>query len=754
LYYLALQGEARAVTTPDSPSAEPLPAAPAFAGKARDLEALRAAVVDAAAVGAGLWLSYLFVLFYLAIATGGVTHRDLLFENPVRLPFLNVDLPLRSFFALGPAIFLIAHAYVLLHFVLLAAKVGAFHAELQAQIADEDARVRLRRQLPSNIFVQVLAGPREVRTGIVGFLLRLIAQISLAAGPIALLMLFLLQFLPYHHEGIAWWQRIAVLLDLALLWALWPSIARGETTALGWRDLRRAPVAASAVASVASVLLVFTIATFPGEWLHANPLSAPFIPWGKDAQQSVRWLTPHELLIAGNIDLVARKPTSLWSNRLVLPNIDLSERAKFDAGAAVTEALSLRDRHLEGAVLIGARLRNVDFTAAKLEEAALDEADLRGAKFLCARSEAKVGGGSHGADSLGVRCAQLQRASLKNANLTAAFVQGAQLQHAQLYGAQLQGTAVELADLQGASLVQAELQHASFAHKDLNGASFDGAHLQGVSFIGAGLQGASFDGAQLQGASLADAALQGASFSAAQLQGASLDRAELHGAVIEFAQLQGASLQGAQLQGANLGMAQLQAADLDGTQLHGAFLSGAGLDGASLVSVSVWRTTPPPPSRMRVVALEIGPKSRCSGATCEWSTESYTAMRRGLEEHIPEGGLRDYALTRVAILDPATASPEGEAQIAEAWAGLAEASPSRDDYGNRLLGLLHQTGCERDGAPYVIRGLLRTIARRFPSDSQHPAALAAAFLDEASCPGAKGLSDEDKAALRAMAGRP
>jgi hypothetical protein len=59
---------------------------------------LRDAVVDAGSVGGGLWLSYLFVFFYLAIAAGGVTHRDLLFENPVKLPFLNIDLPLIGFF--------------------------------------------------------------------------------------------------------------------------------------------------------------------------------------------------------------------------------------------------------------------------------------------------------------------------------------------------------------------------------------------------------------------------------------------------------------------------------------------------------------------------------------------------------------------------------------------------------------------------------------------------------------------------------
>jgi hypothetical protein len=79
---------------------------------------------------------------------------------------------------------------VLLHFAMLAVKVGVFHAELRAQIADGDARERLRRQLPSNIFVQYLAGPHEVRTGIMGLMLRAIAIITLVIFPIALLVFF------------------------------------------------------------------------------------------------------------------------------------------------------------------------------------------------------------------------------------------------------------------------------------------------------------------------------------------------------------------------------------------------------------------------------------------------------------------------------------------------------------------------------------------------------------------------------------
>jgi hypothetical protein len=167
---------------------EPPPKGPAsapFAARAKDLGALRDAVVDAAGVGTGLWFSYLFVLFYFAIAAGAVNHRDLFLENPVKLPFLNVELPLKAFFVLGPLVFLIVHAYVLLHFVLLAGKIGAFQSELEAQIGRDSVKTEVRRQLPSNIFVQSLVGPRDVRTGLLGLLLKSILWISLIAGPIA-----------------------------------------------------------------------------------------------------------------------------------------------------------------------------------------------------------------------------------------------------------------------------------------------------------------------------------------------------------------------------------------------------------------------------------------------------------------------------------------------------------------------------------------------------------------------------------------
>ena len=84
-----------------------------------DLAPYRDAVNEAAGKSRGLWLGFIALLAYLFIAVGAVTHRDLLLENPVRLPVLNVDLPLLGFFGVAPVFFLINHFFLLLQLTYL-----------------------------------------------------------------------------------------------------------------------------------------------------------------------------------------------------------------------------------------------------------------------------------------------------------------------------------------------------------------------------------------------------------------------------------------------------------------------------------------------------------------------------------------------------------------------------------------------------------------------------------------------------------
>jgi hypothetical protein len=64
----------------------------------KDVAELQKALNDTAGKASVLWTTFITFQLYLAIAFGSVTHRDLFLEAPIKLPLLNVDLPLVGFF--------------------------------------------------------------------------------------------------------------------------------------------------------------------------------------------------------------------------------------------------------------------------------------------------------------------------------------------------------------------------------------------------------------------------------------------------------------------------------------------------------------------------------------------------------------------------------------------------------------------------------------------------------------------------------
>jgi uncharacterized protein YjbI with pentapeptide repeats len=624
-------GSLAAPATQATPPADPNP----IGKKATDLEGLRTAVVDAASVGTGLWFSFLFMLFYFALAVFGVTHRDLFFESPIKLPFLNVELSLIGFFWLGPLFILIVHAYVLLHVSMLAVKIDNFDAELKKdKIADDEAQA-LRHKLPSNIFVQCWAGPRELRAGFIGFLLWLIAGISLVAAPLMLLVFFELRSLPYHDEWVVWWHRVIIFFDLVLLWKLWPSIGSGK----------RLRVVLSGLASFATIVLVFCVVTFPGEWLYGFLRSIPV----------VRTL-PDWLVASDNIDRITGKPKRFFSNVLVLPDIDVIDHAKFDTEekiAAASESISLRGRRLEGAVLLNAHLRKADFTGARLNGAKLSFADLRNADFGCAESEQNVRDppptGSFPPLTSQMRCT----------NLEMAWLIGAHLEGATLSGANIRGARLDFAHLE-----RAKLECVQWAVKPDE--TPDCAQLQGAVLQDAHLENASLNGAHLEGANLA----------LAHLEGAWLTSAHLEGAWLAFANLQNACLIYADLEGAWLKFAHLMGAELDHTQLQGARLEDAWLDGALLGRVFAWRADV---RKARVNAggqgvSVIGPYTDRKSREGDWTTDSFAKLKQRIEDKVPKGVRLESALKLIANLDPAKPL-DGEEEMAKAWVDREKNAP-------------------------------------------------------------------------------
>jgi hypothetical protein len=239
-----------------------------------------------------------------------------------------------------------------------------------------------------------------------------------------------------------------------------------------------------------------------------------------------------------------------------------------------------------------------------------------------------------------------------------------------------------------------------------------------------------------------------------------LDSARLMGALLEGADLRGASLNNADLTGASLKGADLHGASLNHAQLQGALLDGAQLQGASLRGDYVWRTYPPSNATGAFVeAPEPGPKyspsyaySRDDNAKfdcrwhCDWSEASYTMLKSMLEDYVSAGWQRDLVLQRIAALEkPPYVTDEASAK---AWTDLAVSSLSTSSYFSALAKTLKEIGCAANGAPYVIGGLIRQLYNRFEGSPAQLGEVAAAFLDEKQCPGARGLSENGKAQLR------
>jgi uncharacterized protein YjbI with pentapeptide repeats len=461
------------------------------AAKADDLDAIKKAVEDAATVSGALWFSYLFVLFYFAIAAGAVTHADLFLENPVKLPFLGVDLPLLAFFFLAPILFVIVHAYILVHLVMLTDKAKRYHQALHQQIEDDAIRDGLRRQLPGNVFVQFLAGAPETREGPFGWILRAIGWTTLVIGPVLLLLLIQIQFLPFHNSFVTWTHRLALLADLLLIWWLWRRILSGREVD-GPRNWWTAMATFTAFGlSVGVCLFSVLTAYFPGELQEGRPTRLA---------RSESGFSLNELIFNSPIDDATRRRRLPFSNTLVLTSFNIYEGLKIDDPDKAKWhdfVFRARGRDLNGAIFDLALLPKIDFQGARLKGASLEGAQLQGSSLDNADLE----------DAL-LAQAQLQGASLDHANLRSAFFPFAQLQGASLYHAQLQGAHGDQAQLQGASLDFAELQGAQLTDEELQGASLDYAQIQGASLDNTQLQGASLAGAQLQGTSLGKAHLE------------------------------------------------------------------------------------------------------------------------------------------------------------------------------------------------------------------------------------------------------
>ena len=601
------------------------------------------------------WLIYIGLIAYLFITVAGVSHKDLLLDNDVVLPILQVRIELTRFFLFAPFVLVLLHLGLLAQLTHLARKTLEFAASIR-MLEPSDRRTHpLRLELDNFFFAQAIAGPERSR--IVGALLHGLSWLTIVALPVALLLYMQVAFLPYHDIAVTWAQRTALLADAAMLalagvflWQVDTSFFRAVARAGRHHPLGLAVTVLLLMWATAVSLFV---ATIPGESLDQGGGS---VRAGSEARGSFAPML--QSLADGALlgDVIVRN--------LHVTDADLGSGRDPASGPRL---LNLRNRDLRYARLDRSNLSHANLTGTNLDGASLVGADLRSVKANCADVGALIVTGDHGT----ARCASARAANFAKARLGDAKLAGVDLREARFDEARL-----------------------DFAH-------LGRAILSGASFTGTRLDGADLAGARLQGANLVRATLLGADLTGARLQMADLGGAALQGASLAFAGLEGASLRNAELDGANLQVARLADADLSGARLQASDLQGA----------AVWRTKPPGADGLALA--DIGQ------IALQPPTEDEIVTLGASLAQLDNGPLKARLAEGLARLsDSGQRAAWATSPEQQTWQSLTKGVESTDDYKGRLTEALARLMCRARFAEGAVAGGIarRAMAGSFKGD--------------------------------------
>jgi len=195
------------------------------------IEALLESVNSASQHVRNYYITFLLAGFYIAMIVWSTTDLMLLKDTPVKMPLLDVELPITGFYTFAPYFFLLLHFNLLLQFSLLADKVHRFD-RAAIELHDADSHRYYYTRLFAFAFTQTLSGRHHSR--LLHFLLTLMVWISAIWLPLGILIGLQVGFLAYHSEEILFLQRLAIMLDLLVLFVFWPIIRSPDGNWFGW----------------------------------------------------------------------------------------------------------------------------------------------------------------------------------------------------------------------------------------------------------------------------------------------------------------------------------------------------------------------------------------------------------------------------------------------------------------------------------------------------------------------------------------
>ncbi|HAH10003.1 MAG TPA: hypothetical protein DCL48_07875, partial [Alphaproteobacteria bacterium] len=525
-----------------------------------------------------LWIAFITVMLTFAVTTANVSHKMLLLQEGVKLPLVDLTIPLIGYAVVGPALLLIMHLYLLAMLIALARTVPAFDAALtglKTEVGEplsEAERDKLRSRLGNALFALLLVGPKREREGALGVLYAIIALTTVALAPIAVLFLFQLMFLPYQSDEITWWHRVAVWMDVAMVLMLWPSYRwyRGERfLRLPHFSLKTPGAAAKGVLIGPATLLVALLtlsASFPcdgiveyerydaddpvrgakkGEFrtdLYGKriPVAVELSTCSDGVNQTLRYSSRQVELLLGHLFGYSAQdepygPFKVWNffdNRLVLRKQVLVDQE------LVKQLKSARAREYE---------------RMKSRRSPVSVTSRNGTAVMAAEKNLSPSAAPEQTDAAGGRDSASERFSrdFEGRRLRAADFTETDLTMSDFRDADLTASKLDQTWLISARFDSAQLAYSDLYQTKMHGASFRGASLEGASLYGTEMHGANLNEANLNFTRITLAKLQGASMIASNLIRAQLNEVDMRlvnlDAIIGYSIFNNVALDGARV---------------------------------------------------------------------------------------------------------------------------------------------------------------------------------------------------------------
>ena len=556
----------------------------------------------------------IFILYILISVLGTSDLMLLLPEHMFKMPLINFDLDLISFYILAPIMLFLLHFNILFNYNMYLKKVDIHNNKFDMETIDPSVYG----------YAYTLAN-----SGIGGFLINLFLWIWIYIIPLIVLIFIYLRFADYHDHWITLFHLLIVFGDIIIIFL---SFYYNNI------HLKHQQTSIRFLSYIFRILLFLVFIL--GE-LHYSFIFAPVIKKmdpriklvldKKNCDTNISQMYNFIFTKDKNITMPANcfprlvvnetEMAKISHSALYLPrslvendnknrkqsNIEKEKQLILEYGTRSNLAhRNLRYANLYGSILTRADLSHSDLRASDLRKSHLQATKLIDAKLQHAQL---IGAKLNKAD--------LEDANLTNANLTGAVIKNAQLSKSTLNNATMNGAKLEKSDflkanLTSANFINANLPYSIFSEANLTSAIFIKANLTSANFIKATLSNSSFYEADLTSAKFKeanlshsmffkanltsakfkDANLSHSDFSKANLASAKFKDANLSHSIFYEANLTSATFDNCNLKQSDLSKtilisSSLRKSDLIGTTFYGAQLNNSSLREANLTATSL-----------------------------------------------------------------------------------------------------------------------------------------------------------------------